>query len=916
MNMNGLRSLLVCLVVLSFTSPSVLALLEEDTEFEERHDGVDFPVGWTEFRLDGTFSPQVRMVYPAMFAGENKDMAGNGPFSWLVFIGDSGESIDSYTLFTDELAKRGYIVVVTQPVSDETDVEETLGLLTDIDEVMTQQNQTNLHVMGSASNIDVEHWGVSGHGKGAAAAYLAYPFWNLSERSSTAQPPRGLFGLGLDLEDLDEDFAWEDVAPPLFPRPNSALFITGTVDEVAPSQETMDRVEAHAGVAWQWMHLLGANHYQFQDSQSFFESDGDATMSQTAQIDLSAQHVIAYLDTILHGDHERFREAFNRAEGPRTVSDSNAYVSEDLSRASFLRWTSESVSHNASETVNATQTLRIELNWTLRDGTPFSGLPPGWDVNVTCGWYNGPWEVHPSLSANGSAVCDYPMSPVAPGLQKAWLKVEVEGAPSVFTTTVFRENTPIEPVSPKPVIYLPQHGSTSINASAIAVDPDGQDVRFVNATLSCVDSEHFGVALSEDDHALEVVHAINEEWLGECQVNLVLRSAGQTVDELTTQLRIVLTPVDDPPVKEGIVPIQEMDEDAASVVYNILDVVSDPEGEELDARVAGQKTGEQSPIRYSIQGEYITLTPLPNQNGATVLQVLVSDGVNPSLMLEVPIVVNAMDDPVIINASAWTNLSMDEDTSLTLDLGPLAYDVDGDVLSWTLEGLGSDVAVSRINNSMQITPTKDYFGTKEGGWLNVSDGTTTYSHSFSLTVEPVGDLPFVNIESVQSLGGTTANMYWSVLDVDGVVNTEANVSVDNVPVVVNHSCLSSSSGMYQCVTMLPVSETSSTSFYIQLEIYDAELGRSIIATMVFDPTANASNATGSEDEVQGDDEGLSTFILVGTGVGLLFLVAGVVLMLRGRDEGAMVVPSTSSKEPEPAEQTGGTGLLARAERLK
>ena len=78
----------------------------------------------------------------------------------------------------------------------------------------------------------------------------------------------------------------------------------------------------------------------------------------------------------------------------------------------------------------------------------------------------------------------------------------------------------------------------------------------------------------------------------------VLRSEGQTVDELTTQL-IVLTPVDDPPVKEGIVPIQEMDEDAG-VVYNILDVVSDPEGEEL--MQAGAKTAEQSPIRYSIQG--------------------------------------------------------------------------------------------------------------------------------------------------------------------------------------------------------------------------------------------------------------------------------------------------------------------------
>jgi len=279
-------------------------------------------------------------------------------------------------------------------------------------------------------------------------------------------------------------------------------------------------------------------------------------------------------------------------------------------------------------------------------------------------------------------------------------------------------------------------------------------------------------------------------------------------------------------------------------------------------------------------------------------------------------VVNAIDDPVIINASAWQNLTMDEDTSLTLDLGPLAYDVDGDALSWTLEGLGSDVEVSQINNSMQLTPKKDFFGTVDGGWLNVSDGTTTHRHSFTLTVDPVGDLPFVSIESVQSLGGNTANMYWSVVDVDGVVNTEANMSVDNVPVVVNHSCLSSSNGIYQCVTMLPMSEMSSTSFYIQLEIYDAELDRSVIATKVFDPAANTSISDGSKDEVQGDGEGLSPVLLIGAGVGLLIVGAGAVLMLRGRDGGSGISAIPTANEPEPAEQTGGTGLLARAERLK
>ena len=77
-----------------------------------------------------------------------------------------------------------------------------------------------------------------------------------------------------------------------------------------------------------------------------------------------------------------------------------------------------------------------------------------------------------------------------------------------------------------------------------------------------------------------------------------------------------------------------------------------------------------------------------------------------------------------------------------------------------------------------MTPQQDVFGVFESVWLNVSDGTSTHAHNMTVTVEPVGDLPFVSIESVQGLSGSTANMYWSVVDVDGEVNTQANVSVD------------------------------------------------------------------------------------------------------------------------------------------
>lgn len=916
--MRHLHAFLVCLAVLSLSAPSAMGLLEEDASFEESHAGVDFPVGWTEFNLGGVFSPQVRMVYPAMFDGEDKDMAGNGPFSWLIFIGDSGESVDSYTLFTEELAKRGFIVVVTQPLSDETDVEETLERFTDIHGAMVQQNQSNVHVLGTVGNIDVSHWGVSGHGKGAAAAYLAFPFWNQTGLASAEQPPRGLFGLGLDLEDLDEDFEWSDVATPEFPQPNTGLFITGTVDEVAPSQETMERVDEHGGIAWQWMHLLGANHYQFQDSQSFLENDGDATMSQTAQIDLASEHVIAYLDTVLHGDHSRFREAFNRAEGPQTVSDPNAYVDEQLKAANFLPWTSQTISHNASETVNATLTFVISLNWTLRDGTTFPELPAGWDVNLTCGWTNGPWETEAIIASNGTVSCHYPMAPVAPGLQTAWLKLQVEGAPSMYTASVFRENTPIEVLSPKPVIYVPQHSSRTLNASNIAIDPDGQPVRIVEATLIGDDASHFLIEIGQDGLDMTVSHALNEEWLGECVAEVTLRSDGLTVDEATTQLSVVMTPVNDPPIKSGTVPIQEMDEDGTSVVFDLGDVVSDPEGVPLVLDISGEKNGEQGPILFSIEGERITLTPLLNAHGATVLQILASDGENPSVLVEMAVVVNPVNDPVVVNASAWTNLSMVEDTPFTLALSPLAYDVDGDPLTWTLEGNLDVLSVSLVNNSFELVPANDAFGIYQGLWLNVSDGSTTHSENLSLTIAAVGDLPFVAIESVQGMSGSTANMYWSVADVDGSVNTEASVSVDGTVVEVSHSCLSSSNGVYQCVTLLPFSPGSATSVYIELEVYDDELERSVIASKVFDPLSdNSSNNQQSESE-EDDAEGALTLI-VGAGGFVLVLLAGAAFVFfrsRGEDDVESSLASPRAVEPSTQESTQGSGLLARAERLK
>lgn len=896
--------------------PNAMALMEEDPDFQPTHDGVDFPVGWTDFNLGGPFSPQVRMVYPAMFDGEDKDMAGNGPFSWLVFIGDSGESIDDYMLLTESFAQRGFIVVVSTPMNDETDVEETLERLTDIADAMVQQNQSNIHILGSAGNIDLAHWGIGGHGKGAAAAYGAYPLWGLTSQSEAFQPPRALFGVGLDLTEFSEDFDWNELASEVeFPRPNTGFFITGTVDEVAPSQEMMERVEQTGGIAWHWMHLLGADHYQFQDSTSFFENDGTPTMSRSAQIELSSDHLVAYLDTVLHGDHERFRDAFNREQGPQTVGDENAYIDEFLEPSNFLLLTNFTSSHNLSTPLNGSQQLVLSTNWTLRNGDTFGELNASWAVDVTCGWEGQPWQANGSLHANATASCTYPMAPVSPGTHKAWLRVSVEGAPSTTGAVVERTNTPMELVFPQPGVYLPQHGSTSLNISDVALDPDGQPVRVVSAILTGEDANHFSVELAADGASFTVAHALDEEWQGECMLEVQLRSDGEVLDEKNTSLRVYLTPVDDPVEKTGTVPIQQLIEDGQSIAYDLGEVVSDPEGEQLLIRVDGMASGTQGPVRYFIEGELITLTPLENANGAVVITALVSDGANPSVELEIPVVVEARDDPVVINTSAWVNHTVEEDAVFTLLLSQLAYDVDGDVLQWTLEHEYSQLQAAQNNGSLAITPAPDTHGQFDNLWLNVTDGTSTHSDQFTLVVTPVGDMPVASIQAVQRLSeSNSATMQWSMLDIDGALNTSGVLTINGVEIPTNHSCLFESSTTAQCVTIIPLPDSQSVTKDFKLKLHDDELDRDIVVSYIFEDTQQGGGVTDSNSQ-EDSTSGLLPPVLIGGGLLVLLVLLALLARRRGGEESD---PSELDEHVmnQDERNTSSGGLLARAERLK
>ena len=110
--MRGRACALVCLLLFC-TIPSTTAVPEEDTNFQPSHTGVDFPVGYVDFdQQPGTFQQDHRLVYPALSSGEDAEMAGNGPFPWVLLLIDDNETPDNYMLLSTRIAERGTICLL------------------------------------------------------------------------------------------------------------------------------------------------------------------------------------------------------------------------------------------------------------------------------------------------------------------------------------------------------------------------------------------------------------------------------------------------------------------------------------------------------------------------------------------------------------------------------------------------------------------------------------------------------------------------------------------------------------------------------------------------------------------------------------------------------------------------------------
>ena len=883
------RSLVLCGLLVLATFSGVQAFPEEDSNFQPPHSGPDFPVGYIDFSVNQQGPPgqDHRLVYPAMVAGEDSEVAGNGPFPWMVLIVDENESPDNYMLLCSRIAQAGTMVYIPSWPTNLESLEDFVSELEEIQEWIHNANQSNEAVLGMFGSVDESHWGLIGHGVGADLATNGYINWLSTATNQTAQPPRAIVGLALEVDEVNEPLTIQA------PAPNIGLFITGSADEVAPATEhVLPVLENVDGFAWQILHSLGANHYQYQDSSSFLEdfNDGDASLTQEEQLDHAMEHVLPYLDLTLRGDHSSFREAFNRPNDVDTVTDSNGYVDEDFDEAQLIPL-STPISLNGT-LFSPTDDAVFVASWSMRNGDQYDDIPSNWTVTAECMLDNS--TVVSGVINNDEARCIVPMGGVSPGAHQIKLKVFVEGGSGFITFDFNRTNDPIGLIDPHPELLVPQRGYAHLDSSEIAIDPDGQAIEIINATL--LDNEsHFNVIIDADLLGFTLTHSLDEEWEGTTRIALELKAGGAILDILNVTLNASILPINDPLIQISTVGQQVVDEDSPAVWFDASQYISDPEGAPLSMEINGLLQGEGELLAWFVEpsNDTIRFTPLPNANGAEVFTLSASDGFNTPLSIDVPFRVNAMNDAFDVTESAW-DIALEEEGTLLLSLLDFAVDTDGDALVWELESEGSTKSQMAISGQeLLISALIDVNGIDNGWWLNVTDGDDVFEKRITLTISPVPDRPILSNGSITKTSDDTLLLQWVWSDADP--DSEMDVIVNLNGVLQSGIIDCDSSGV--CSQIFTAEQVEGEILQFDIIAKDSAFAD---VSMRVQYTVPIESETPSSDS-DGSSSGSSTLLAAVIIVPLVALVGWMLLQVR-----------KPPQQPELEDQSGG--LLARAER--
>jgi cysteine-rich repeat protein len=327
------------------------------------------------------------------------------------------------------------------------------------------------------------------------------------------------------------------------------------------------------------------------------------------------------------------------------------------------------------------------------------------------------------------------------------------------SATVHITVSPVDdaPVASDDATSLEEDTSATVDVVANDRDLDGDPLVVISVTQPT--SGTVAIASSR-----EVTYTPNPNFAGSDSFTYTI--ADPSGETSTATVTVSVSPVNDPPV--AVDDSATLLEDA-SVAIDVLANDSDPDRDPLMVASVTQPLNGSAAL---LDGNLVLYTPAPNFHGTDTFSYTIVDPSGATATAVVTLeVVSVNDPPIAVDDAA----SLDEDTSVTVDVVANDRDVDHDplaILSITQPAHGFAMAID--DHRITYVPAPDYNG-PDALTYTISDGSGgTATAELALEVASVNDAP-VAVDDAASLDEDTS------VTVDVVANDR---DVDRDPLTV------------------------------------------------------------------------------------------------------------------------------------
>jgi len=269
----------------------------------------------------------------------------------------------------------------------------------------------------------------------------------------------------------------------------------------------------------------------------------------------------------------------------------------------------------------------------------------------------------------------------------------------------------------------------------------------------------------------DVVLTTDENWYGSVDITLHVFDGEFTRSQSFT---LDVIPVNDPPVIDSISDQVVNEDSELTISLSAFDV----ENDELTFSAVDGGT------ELIVDGNQLTMIPLPDYNGTVEITVSVFDGyLSDATTFNLNIF--PVNDAPIIDAVSQQYVNEDNVFSYSFS----AFDVEGDDLSYSVSGDETNASFIIANNTLTVYPNQNFNG-DISYTVTVSDGEYADATMFTLTILPINDAPVIETIYNQEIEEDDVFTYTlSAFDVDLDELQFSATSSENATTSVNDNIL-------------------------------------------------------------------------------------------------------------------------------